>query len=110
MSRGINVFKCIVNISSQDFGIYRNWKAKVGARSKAEQHGPAETSLVELVGGVMESQSGVGGVEWWFWTLNIFMKLCWWLAELGSLLGWLWWWWEVAWAGNSHFGVPRPLL
>ena len=103
MRREINVFKCIVNISSQDFGIYRNLKVNVGARSKAEQHGPAETSLVKLEDGVVESQSSVGevdeSVDWRFWTLNIFMKLCLWLAELGSLLGWLWWQWEVAWEG-----------
>ena len=106
MSRVINVYQCIVNISSQDFGIYRNWKAKVGVGSKVEQHEVGEVLVVNPEDAVMESESGVGQVEWWIWALKVFMKLCWWMAELGSLLGWLWWWWEVAWAGNSH-GIKR---
>ena len=100
----INVYKCIVNISSQDFGIYRNWKAKVGVGSKAEQHGGGEALVVKPEDGVMESERDVGGIEWWIWALVIFMKWCWWLAGLKSLLEWLWWRWEVAWAGNRDFG------
>ena len=99
----INVYKCIVNISSQDFGIYRNWKAKFGVGSKAEQHGVGEALVVKPEDGVMESESGVDGVGWWFWALAILTKMCWWLVGLRSLLGWLWWWWEVAWAGNQDF-------
>ena len=97
MRQAINVFKCIVNISSQDFGIYRNWKAKVGDRSKAEDCGPEEAPVGEPKDEVVESQSEVGGVEGRKWALVIFMKTCWWLCALRSLLGWLWWHWELSW-------------
>ena len=105
MSREINVFKCIVNISSQDFGVYFRGKAKNVVVSKAEQHGVREAPVLELEDKVVELQSGVGGVEWRFWALVIFLEMCWWLVGLRSLLGWLWWRWEVAWAGNRDLGA-----
>ena len=72
----INVFKCIVNISSQDFGVYFRGKANFGARSKAEQHGSGEALVREPENDVMGSQSVVGWVEWWIWALVIFIKMC----------------------------------
>ena len=93
--REINVYQCIVNISSQDFGVYFRGKPPVGVGSKAEQHGPAKVSLVALGDDVMEPQSNVGGVEWCQWALVIFIEMCWWLWALRSLLGWLWWRWIV---------------
>ena len=103
----INVYQCIVNISSQDFGIYRNWKAKVGDRSKAEDCGPEETPVGELEDDVVEFQSKVGGVGGWQCGLAIFMKTGWWLEGLRSLLGWLWWWWIVLLAGNRDFATMQ---
>ena len=100
----INVYKCIVNISSQDFGIYRNWKAKVGDLSKAEDCGPEETPVGELEDDVVEFQSGVGVVDGWQCALEIFMKTCWWLSALRSLLGRLWWRWIVLLARMLKFG------
>ena len=94
-SRENNVYQCIVNISSQDFGVYFRGKALLGVGSKAEQHGPGEVSLGEPEGDVMESQSMVGGVAWCQWALIIFIEMCWWLEGLRSLLGWLWWRWIV---------------
>ena len=104
-SRGINVFKCIVNISSQDFGVYFRGKANLGVGSKAEQHGAGEAPVLELEDEVVESESVDGGVEWWFGSLEIFIKMCWWLAELGSLLGWLWWRWEVLLGGMGNLTI-----
>ena len=97
----INVYQCIVNISSQDFGIYRNWKAKVGDRSKAGDCGPEESLVGEPKDDVVESQSEVGGVEGYQCVLAIFLKVCWWLEGLRSLLGWLWWRWIVLLGGNG---------
>ena len=94
-SCGINVFQCIVNISSQDFGIYGPPKVKIKVGSKAEQHGSVEAPMLELEDDVVESQSKVDGVEGCQWALIIFMKVCWWLEGLRSLLGWLWWRWIV---------------
>ena len=94
MSRGINVYQCIVNISSQDFGVYFRRKVSFGVGSKAEQHGVREAPVLELEDEVVELQSGVGGVEWRFWALVIFLEMIWWLVGLRSLLGWLWWWWN----------------
>ena len=57
MRREINVFKCIVNISSQDFGVYFRYKASKRLGSKAEQHGKS--------GEVVEGKSEVlDMVEW----------------------------------------------
>ena len=94
-SRENNVYQCIVNISSQDFGVYFRGKALLGVGSKAEQHGPGKVSLLELCDDVMESQIDVGGVEWWQWAVVILTKACWWLVGVRSLLGWLWWRWIV---------------
>ena len=104
-SRGFNVFKCIVNISSQDFGVYFRGKVNPGVGSKVEQHGIGEASVLELEDEVVELQTGVGGVEWRFWALVVFLEMIWWLVGLRSLLGWLWWRWEVAWAGNCDLGA-----
>ena len=97
----INVYQCIVNISSQDFGIYRNCKAKVGDRSKVEDCEPQGAPMLALEDEVVESQSGVCGVEGCQWALVIFMKVCWWLEGLRSLLGWLWWRWIVLLGGKE---------
>ena len=107
----INVFKCIVNISSQDFGVYFRRKANFGVGSKAEQHGALEDSVGMPGEDLMESQSSVGWVGCCFWTLLVFIKLCWWLAELASLLGWLWWRWEVVFGKNAenHAAVRRAI-
>ena len=98
-SRGINVFKCIVNISSQDFEVYGRRKAKKMAGSMVEQHGSGEALVRELEDNVLESQSVVGWVDWCQWMLVISVKVCWWMWALWMLVGWLWWRWEVAWAG-----------
>ena len=103
MQRKNNVYQCIVNISSQDFGVYFKRKASVGVGSKAEQHGSGKDLLVVPEEDVMESQSNVGGVEWCQWALVIFMKACWWLVGVRSLLGWLWWRWIVLLAGMLKF-------
>ena len=106
--REINVYQCIVNISSQDFGVYFRGKPHVGVGSKAEQHGPGKVSLLELCDDVMESQIDVGGVEWWQWALVIFIEMCWWLWALRSLLGWLWWQWIVLLVGICEMLYAQP--
>ena len=75
-------------------------KANLGVGSKAEQHGSVEAPMLELQDDVVESQSKVGGVEGCQWALVIFMKVCWWLEGLRSLLGWLWWRWIVLLGGK----------
>ena len=99
--REINVYQCIVNIYQQDFGVYFRRGANLRGGHKAEQHASGKASVGEPGDGVLESQCGVGVVAWWFWTLVVFMKVCWWLVELWSLLGWLWWRWILRWAEET---------
>ena len=102
MSRVINVFKCIVNISSQDFGVYFRGKAYFGVGSKAEQHGDAGEAVNDESEVIMEAGWSVGGHGGWFWTLLIFLEAGGWVVKLQSLLGRLWW--NFAWAGGQKFG------
>ena len=97
-SCGFNVFKCIVNIYNEDFGVFGPPKAKKGVGSKAEQHGSVVGPVVKPKDDVMESQSGVGGDGGWFWALVIFLDAGGWMVELWSLLGRLWWQWILRWA------------
>ena len=96
----INVFKCIVNISSQDFGVYFRGKAYFGVVSKAEQHGDSGEEVNDESEVVMEAGWGVGEGGEWFWTLLVFLDAGGWVVKLQSLLGRLWWWWNFAWAGG----------
>ena len=82
-----------LNISSQDFGIYRNWKPKFGVGSKAEQHGDSGKVVGDESEVVMEAGWMVGGDGGWFWAPVIFIDAGGWMCELWSLLGWLWWRW-----------------
>ena len=103
MSRVINVFKCIVNIYSQDFGVYFRRKVSFGVGSKAEQHGKSGKVVEdesEVLGEVVWMVGGDGG---WFWALVIFIDAGGWVVGLRSLLGWLWWRWILRWAGRRKF-------
>ena len=84
----INVFKCIVNISSQDFGIYRNWKPKFGVGSKAEQHGVVEALVVKPEEDVMESESGVFKLNYYYFILIIFICISFWLYIINTIFIW----------------------
>ena len=111
-SCGFNVFKCIVNIYNEDFGVFGPPKAKKGVGTKAEQHGSGVGPVGEPKDDVMESQSGVGGDGGWFWALVIFLDAGGWMVELWSLLGRLWWRWILRWAeiGKSEaqaIRIPR---
>ena len=88
MSRVINVFKCIVNISSQDFGVYFRGKANFGVGSKAEQHGGSGEAVNDESKVGLEAGWVVGGDEGWFWALVTFLDAAGWVGELRSLLGW----------------------
>ena len=102
MSRGINVFKCIVNISSQDFGVYFRGKANFGVGSKTEQHGDSGEVINDESEVVMEAGWLVGENEGWFWALVVFMDEVGWIGELRSLLGWLWWRWILRLGGEAE--------
>ena len=104
MSRVINVFKCIVNISSQDFGVYFRGKANFGVGSKAEQHGDSDKAVNDESGVVMEAGWMVGEDVGWFWALVTFLDAGEWVAELRSLLGWLWRQWVFKLEGRRKFG------
>ena len=89
----INVFKCMVNISSQDFGVYFRDKANLRWWSKVKQHGDSGDVMNDESGVFMEAECIVGGDEGWFWMLAIFLDAGGWIGELRSLLGRLWWQW-----------------
>ena len=97
MSRRINVYQCIVNISSQDFGVYFRRKAKIEVGSKAEQHGDSGEAVNDTSEVAMEVGWVVGGDGGWFWTLVVFLDAGGWIMGLRSLLGRLWWRWIFAW-------------
>ena len=103
MSHVINVFKCIVNISSQDFGVYFRGKANFGVRGKMEQHGDSEKAVNDESGVVMESGWMVGGDVGWFCAMVAFLDAVGWVGELRSLLGWLWRQWIFTLEGRWKF-------
>ena len=102
----INVYQCIVNISSKDFGVYFRRKAKVAVGHKAEQHGKSEKAICDASEVIMEAEWEVGGDGGWFWALLIFLDAGRWMGELRSLLGWLWrqWIFKLA-AGRRKFAI-----
>ncbi len=93
MRREINVFKCIVNIHNQDFGVFFRGKANLRGGSKAEQHGDSGEAVKDKSEVIMEAGWMIGGDGGWFWALVTFLDAGGWLAGLRSLLGWLWWRW-----------------
>ena len=99
-----NVLKCIVNISSQDFGVYGKRKGLVRVGSKAEQPAEPETAMWDVSTVILEVVWVCGGNEWWFWALLTFLDAGEWIGGLRSLLGWLWWLWEVLLEGSAEIG------
>ena len=91
----IIIFKCLVNITSQDFGVYSNWGAKYTPDHIAEQHGgledPADVELASLE----DIQVMVGGYDWQSWARMILKVVQKWMGGAMSLMNWLWWHWSV---------------
>ena len=90
-SREINVYKCIVNISSQDFGVYGPPKATGKGGSKAEKIDlPPEVELLILKG----ENAWVGWFGWWYLAQLALEGVGWWIGMARWWAEKLWWLWE----------------
>ena len=91
----IVVFKCKVNVCDQDLGAFcREWDPETKERF-CGQLGATKQLAEEVLEALMEVAEGVGWVHWGSWALGAMLEGGSWLAELRTLLGWLWWLWVV---------------
>ena len=95
------MFKCVVNICNQDFGVYcrerdLGEKKRFGEQRGATKHAPG-WSLDALV----DHGARAGKVNWASWAVLAVLVGGSWLVALRSLLGWLWWHWIVLLGGGG---------
>ena len=92
----IIIFKCLVNISVQDFDVHCTFCHSGGRNQIRSQH----AGLCFLLEDVPEVPKGGGMVQHWFvlWFGPRLMtpSIMEWLNGIESLLGWVWWLWEVS--------------
>ena len=91
----IIVFKCKVNICSQDLGAFCRERTPEGKKRDWGGAGATEPSAGWESGRSTEVIMGSDGVEWASWVALAMLKAGCWLMVLQSLLGWLWWHWIV---------------
>ena len=99
----IVVFKCKVNVCDQDLGAFcREWDPETKERFCGQL---LATKLVveEVLEALMEVKDEMGVVPWASWVVLVAVGSEQWLAQLQSLLGWLWWHWIVLLGGALWF-------
>ena len=95
----ITVFKCLVNISVQDFGVYFRRRAKFGPDHIAEQHGGLEDPAEGKLASLEDVQEVVGVFNGWPGAVMALKGTWKWMGGALTLVGWLWWLWAV-WLGE----------
>ena len=93
MSRQIIVFKCVVNLSDQDFGTFCRERSLEGKKRFGEQPGATKLVAEDVLEALVEVVCMFGVVEWRCWTLGAMLEAGGRWVGLRSLLGWLWWHW-----------------
>ena len=93
MSAQIIVFKCVVNMSDQDFGAFCLERSLKGKKRFGEQPGATKPLADIELGELLDVEMVSGVVDWASWAVLAMVEMCGWLVELQSLLGWLWWHW-----------------
>ena len=93
VSRQIIVFKCVVSLCDQDFGVYCRERDPEGKKRFGEQPGATKPAPGCGLEALVEEQSGFEAVGWWVWAALTTYNVCQWLWAMRSLLGWLWWHW-----------------
>ena len=103
VSRQIIVFKCVVNVCDQDFGVFCRERDLGKKKRFGEQPGATKPAPGWDFGALVEAGSVVGWVKWVVWELGAMLEAGGWLAGLRSLLEWLWWHW-VFWLLRVELG------
>ena len=98
-------FKCLVNISSQDFSVFTYKRYMKRTLRAAEQHAAEpQDEQVECEPQVGDF-IGTNGFGWWSMGTIISPKVCCWISGLDTLLAWFWWHWKFwfisQWGGDG---------
>ena len=99
ISKQIIQFKCVVSLCDQDFGAFCRERGPGKKKRFGQQPGATKQPAEDVLAVLVEVGSVIGMVDWRSWVAGAIMEVGGWLAELRSLLGWLWWHW-VFWCGG----------